>query len=98
MKMPREAVRQLMLTPLDETSWRLCDRAVLSDDPASLVAYVQQIDGDAYEVVWISHGAGSQRFVSLDEVFRAAIERLEAEEEGSGKPRPIPHYRPLAHR
>jgi hypothetical protein len=97
--MVMEAVHQLMLTPLDDTSWRLCDRNVLSDDPASLVAYVQQVDADAYEVVWISHGVGSARFASLDEVFRAAVDRIDQDSAlGGTKPLPIPHYRPLAHR
>lgn len=94
---PADDVRQLILSPLDATSWRLCDRSVASSHAASLVAYVEQLGPSLYEVVWVSVGAGAQRFRSIDEVFRAAVGLLdEATARVVGKPVPIPHRRPLA--
>ena len=88
---------QLFLAPLDATSWRLCNRAVTDSDPASLVAYVEQLGPAQYEAVWVSVGFGTQRFRSIDDVLRVAVETLDAAAASPvSKPIPIPHRRPLA--
>lgn len=95
--MAHEDIHQLVLTPLGDRAWRLCDRGVARDDATSVVAYVEQLDGGAYEAVWVSVGLGAARFSSLEGLFRAAVEMLaQCRSLGALKPAPIPH-RPPAH-
>jgi hypothetical protein len=56
--MKRDDIHQLILTPLGDRAWRLCDRGVPGGDVASLVAYVELLDSGAYEAVWVSVGLG----------------------------------------
>jgi hypothetical protein len=88
------SVHQLELIPLGLTSWRLFDRSVDVDDPASLVAYVEEtLDG--YEVVWLQARAGWSRFTSLDEVLRAAAADLSpTAADRARRPIEIPHFAP----
>ncbi|WP_426320284.1 hypothetical protein [Microbacterium sp. E-13] len=93
--MKRDDVHQLILTPLGDRAWRLCDRGVARHDVASLVAYVELLDSGAYEAVWVGVGLGSARFTSLDALFRAAIEKLDQSRSlGAGKPEHIPSRPP----
>ena len=87
-------VRQLELVPLDQGSWRLCDRSIEEDDPASVVAYVEEtVRG--IEVVWLYGRTGWSRFSDLGEVLRAAAADLGL---GGGaraqRPIEIPHFAP----
>ena len=78
-----------------ERSCRLCDRGLSRSDPASLVAYVELPDDGVYEVVWVSVGLGTAYYPSLEELFLAAIERLDGSRSlGAVKPEPIPHRPP----
>jgi hypothetical protein len=93
--MKRDDIHQLILTPLGDRAWRLCDRGVPGGDVASLVAYVELLDSGAYEAVWVSVGLGSARFTSLDMLLRAAVEKLDqCRSLGACKPEPIPHRPP----
>jgi hypothetical protein len=89
-------LHQLELLPMGEGAWRLCDHSVDSDDPASIVAYVEQT---AYgvEVVWLQGRGGSSHFDELSDVLRAAAMDLSL---GAGsratRPIEIPHFAPLA--
>jgi len=95
--MKRDDVHQLVLTPLAEQSWRLCDRSVARSDAASVVAYVELLDTGMYEAIWVSVGFGSTRYPSMEALFRAAVRMLENSHSSSAlKPQPIPH-RPPAH-
>ena len=95
--MKHDDISQLVLTPLADRSWRLCDRGFSRSDAASLVAYVELLDNGMYEAVWVSVGLGSARFATLEGLFRAAVEMLEQSRSmGAFKPEPIPH-RPPAH-
>lgn len=90
-------VHQLVLTPLTERSWRLCDRSVARSDAASVVAYVELLDTGMYEAIWVSVGFGSTRYPSMEGLFRAAVRMLDrSHSSGALKPQPIPH-RPPAH-
>src|SRR5262245_59758492 len=71
--MEHDGIHQLVLTPLAERSWRLCDRAVSRTEAASVVAYVEMLDDGMYEAVWVSVGLGSARFPALADLFRAAV-------------------------
>lgn len=93
--MPHDDIHQLILSPLGSRAWRLCDRGVSGTNAASVVAYVELLDSGMYEAVWVSVGLGSARFPSLEAVFRAAVQMLEAcRSLGAAKPAPIPHRRP----
>lgn len=95
--MNHDDIHQLVLTPLADRSWRLCDRGVSRTDAASLVAYVELLDDGMYEAVWVSVGLGTGRFATLEGLFRAAVEMLDNSRSlGAFKPAPIPH-RPPAH-
>ncbi len=93
--MERDDIHQLVLTPLADRCWRLCDRGVSRRDAASVVAYVEMLDDGSYEAVWVSAGLGSARFPSLERLFLAALRLLEeSRSQGAGKPTPIPHRPP----
>ncbi|MFC8681734.1 hypothetical protein ACFT30_09440 [Microbacterium ureisolvens] len=93
--MDHEGIHQLVLTPLAERSWRLCDRNVERGDAASLVAYVELLETGTYEAVWVSLGLGAARYASLEAVFLAAMELLDHPcGTRSFKPAPIPHRPP----
>jgi len=95
--MRQDDLHQLVLTPLAERSWRLCDRSVSGKDAASVVAYVELLDDGAYEAVWVSIGIGSARFTTMESLLRASLRLLERSVSfGPLKPSPIPH-RPPAH-
>lgn len=96
-RMYRDDVHQLALMPLDERSWRLCDRSVARHDASSVVAYVELLPTGTYEVVWVSIGFGTSRYSSLEALLRAAVTMMSrARSSGALKPEPIPH-RPPAH-
>ena len=84
----------LELLPLGDGTWRLCDHSVEGDDPASLVAYVEQTAAGV-EVVWLRGRGGSARFDELSDVLRAAALELSL---GAGsratRPIEIPHFAP----
>lgn len=93
--MEHDDIHQLVLTPLADRAWRLCDRGVARSEVASVIAYVEQLDSGAYEAVWVSVGLGSARFASLEGLFRAAVQMLEQSRSlGALKPAPIPHRPP----
>ncbi|WP_341998358.1 hypothetical protein MRBLWH7_000225 [Microbacterium sp. LWH7-1.2] len=93
--MEHDDIHQLVLTPLADRAWRLCDRAVARSEVASVIAYVELLDSGAYQAVWVSVGLGSARFSSLEALFRAAVEMLEQSRSlGALKPAPIPHRPP----
>lgn len=95
-RMNRDDVHQLALMPLDERSWRLCDRSV-ARHASSVVAYVELLPTGMYEVIWVSIGFGTSRYPSLEALLRAAVTMMSrARSSGSLKPEPIPH-RPPAH-
>ncbi|MBW9110797.1 hypothetical protein JNB63_12685 [Microbacterium trichothecenolyticum] len=95
--MEHDDIRQLVLTPLADRAWRLCDRDVARNEVASVIAYVELLDSGAYEAVWVAVGLGSARFPTLEGLFRAAVEKLDQSRSlGALKPAPIPH-RPPAH-
>ena len=60
------AGHQLVLMPLCDRSWRLCDRSVTHTDPSSVIAYVEELEDGTYEAVWVSGGFGCARYVSLE--------------------------------
>lgn len=87
-------VHQLELIPLGEGAWRLCDRNVEEDDPASVIAYVEQTD-DAIEVVWLQGHFGWTRFAQLGEVLEAAAAELAPTPSiRARRPIEIPHFAP----
>ncbi len=93
--MPRE--HRLVLMPLDERSWRLCDRSVPHHDPRRVVAYVEVAQSGGYQVTWVSVGFGSARYSSLEALLHAAVKLISSRRSsGALKPQPIPH-RPPAH-
>lgn len=91
----QEADHQLVLTPLCDRSWRLCDRSVTHTDPSSVIAYVEELQDGTYEAVWVSVGLGCARYPSLEPLLLDAIERVEQRRSlGALKPQHIPHRPP----
>ena len=89
-----DAVHQLELVPLGEGAWRLCDRDVDDDDPASVVAYVEETTR-GFEVVWLQGRSGWTRFERLGDVLTAAaIDLSPAPAPRSRRPIDIPHFAP----
>lgn len=83
----RGEVHQLVLVPLMRDTWRLCDRTVASWNADNLIAYVELVDDEAYEVVWVVSGAGVETFTRLEDILRAAFERLaRADEQDDARP------------
>lgn len=95
----KDPVHRLVLVRLDATSWRLCDRAVTSSDPSSLVAYVEQLETGRLLVIWVSPGYGTGEFRTLEDVLRAAVHHLaELDASRRASPAPIPHLPPFTGR
>lgn len=87
---PTDDVHQLVLVPLMRDAWRLCDRTVASSDADSLVAYVESVDDEAYDVVWVAGGAGVETYTRLEDILRAAFERLSrADDAGDVRAAPL---------
>ncbi|QIG38661.1 hypothetical protein G5T42_03485 [Microbacterium sp. 4R-513] len=92
--MPDGPVHQLELVPLGEGAWRLCDRNVQEDDPASVMAYVEQSE-EFLEVVWLHGRLGWARFTCLTEVLEAAAAELApTPAHRARRPVDIPHFAP----
>jgi hypothetical protein len=85
---------QLELLALGDGAWRLFDHSVEGDDPASIVAYIEQTTV-GIEVVWLRGRGGTARFDDLSDVLRAAAMELSL---GAGsratRPIEIPHFAP----
>lgn len=94
MSMAEGPVHQLELMPLGEGAWRLCDRNVEEDDPASVVAYIEQTE-EFLEVVWLHGRLGWARFTELSEVLEAAAAELAPlHSDRARRPIEIPHFAP----
>lgn len=88
---------QLVLDPLSDSTWRLCDRSVAVCDADSVIAYIERLADGRYEVIWVSHGVGVDMFASLDEVRARAAEIVAPRRPRAPvKPIPIAHRPPLA--
>jgi hypothetical protein len=85
-------VHQLELVPLGEGAWRLCDRNLDEDDPASVVAYVEA-GTEGFDVVWLQRFGGRSRFSTLGDVLLAAIDGSSSISAGH-RPYRIPHLPP----
>ena len=72
-------LHQLVLVPLLPDAWRLCDRTFANSRSDDLVAYVELVDDEDYEVIWVGAGSGIQSFSRLEDILRAAFELLSAQ-------------------
>jgi hypothetical protein len=72
-------LHQLVLVPLLPDAWRLCDRTFANSRVDDLVAYVELVDDEDYEVIWVGAGSGIQSFSRLEDILRAAFELLSAQ-------------------
>lgn len=68
----------LELVPIDDRSWRLCDRRWRVNDAPHVVAYIERVE-DIYDVVWTRGVRRRSRFASLDACVRAAEAQIAAE-------------------
>jgi len=88
---------QLVLDPLSDTTWRLCDRSVAACDADNVVAYIERLADGTYEVIWVSHSVGIATFATLEEVQARAAEIVAPRRpRGPVKPIPIAHRPPIA--
>ncbi|GAA1929746.1 hypothetical protein GCM10009775_22260 [Microbacterium aoyamense] len=86
----------MLLDPLGDDAWRLCDDDLDSDDANRLVAYVERMSDAHIEAVWLRFGESTTTHSSPDDVVRhaTALRELEAPST-SAKPAPIPHLPPV---
>lgn len=68
---------QLSMEPIDDGSWRLCDRTVDSADADSLVAYIER-RGGRYDIIWIHDDLANATYDSLREMLAEAATALAA--------------------
>jgi hypothetical protein len=88
------SLHQLEFQPLDDCSWRLCDRTLAADHPSSVVAYVEKVP-EGLTVVWLVGPRAPRTALSLEEVLAHAVERLsEPVSAGPRRPTHIPHRQP----
>lgn len=87
---------QLMLDPIDDDAWRLCDHSFAASDADSVVAYIERRDDGLYEVTWVAHGVGTAVYATMGDLLRDAADLLDAARPRGTKPIPIPHRPPLA--
>jgi hypothetical protein len=80
-------LHQLVLVPLLPDAWRLCDRTFANSRADDLVAYVELVGDDDYEVIWVGAGSGVQTFDTLEDILRAAFELLSAQAQGDDRGR-----------
>ena len=65
------------LTPLSETTWRVCDARFDSGDTRGVVGYLQEIDG-GFEMLWMRPRPGVvYRYGAIDEAVAAIAVRLD---------------------
>ena len=91
-------LHQLELLPLGDGAWRLFDHSVEGDDPAGMVAYIEQTTV-GIEVVWLRGRGGTARFDDLSGQLHAEYGPAQMELSlgaGSRATRPIeiPHFAP----
>lgn len=89
-------VHRLLLEPVTDGAWRLCDGAVAHSDAANVVAYIEQDEHGSYDVVWVLSAKPSDRYDTIEEIFEEAMSSFTPSI--GTKPVPIPHYAPLNHR
>ncbi|MBW9110009.1 hypothetical protein [Microbacterium ureisolvens] len=92
----REArsIHQLVLEPVSEGAWRLCDRAVAANHAGNVVAYVEVAPPDGFDVVWIIPGHRPGRYRTLEQVLTDATMLLTRP--SATKPIPIAHLAPFS--
>lgn len=92
--MERGAVHRFELIPLADGAWRLCDRSFDADDPAGVVAYVEETS-DGVEVVWLQGRLGRETFPVLGDVLIVAeVDITPMRRSRSRRPVEIPHIAP----
>lgn len=95
----RNEPASVVLTPVGDNAWRLCDHRMPPDDPAGLIGYVERTDSTGFDVAWVTGKLGIERFATMDDVLRATVERLRNQRiRIATKPIPIPHLPPLTRR
>ena len=85
---------RLVLDPIDETSWRLCDRAVDSNDADNVLAYVEQRDDGRIDVTWLVRCLGTATFATVGDLLESAAELIDDTRSRNAKPTPIAHRPP----
>lgn len=91
-----EDVGRLVLEPLGEDAWRLCDTAVEESNAARLVAYVERTADGGFEAIWMGLGIRPTVHASTADVLIAAVEvRRMTVRATHTKPIPIPHRAPI---
>lgn len=87
--------QRLALEPLNDTSWRLCDRAVAAADAENVLAYVELRPDAWYEVTWVVRGLGTAKYATVGDLLHAASQLLVDTRSRIAKPMPIAHRPPL---
>nr|WP_194425478.1 hypothetical protein [Microbacterium aquimaris] len=86
---------RLVLEPLGDNAWRLCDRAIASCDADNVLAYVEQGADGRYEVTWGARAIGTATFATMGDLLREAAGLLIGTRSRTVKPLPIPHRPPM---
>jgi hypothetical protein len=75
---PQTATRShVELTPLSDTTWRVCDDRFDSGDRRRIVGYLQDLDGE-YEMLWMRpHPGVVYRYPTMESAVAAIGVRLD---------------------
>ncbi len=64
------------LTPIDETTWRVCDDRLEAADRRRIVGYLRLVDGE-YEMLWMRPWPGpTYRYPTMETAVAAVSTRL----------------------
>ena len=90
----RLRAHRLELVPLQGNGWRLCDAGVPVDDPAHLLAYIEELD-KGVDVVWLYGAFGHDHYDSVEAALEVAASLLSTmDEQIRRRPVAIPHLPP----
>ena len=75
---PQPAIRShVELTPLSDTTWRVCDDRFETGDRRRIVGYLQDLDGE-YEMLWMRpHPGVVNRHPTMESAVAAISVRLD---------------------
>ncbi|GAA3216052.1 hypothetical protein GCM10017690_31690 [Microbacterium terregens] len=87
---------RIELTRVDDDCWRLCDGALPQSDPSRIIAFAEKKNGHV-TLLWLRQRSGQQDFATFEQALRATEATVyELDGQRTERPRPIPHFPPLA--
>ncbi|GGL03204.1 hypothetical protein GCM10007382_23800 [Salinibacterium xinjiangense] len=73
----RTAIAVLEVIPLDGSRWRISDSMVNERDPCWLLGYVERLEHDKYEVLWLAAPVTWAFVASFEDALAAVADRTQ---------------------